>query len=962
MPFPLSPTSRGARLLAVGVCALALAHVSSLAKEEETEAVRPARPDTVWIIAADSQPAATKLADALRPALSGFGLSEREMTARQWIQQLPDRSGPGDIVIVLPGVIWPSDCGAKLESYLRQGNHLLNLSPSAFSSLPSPIILETLSPPYKLSPTTARRLRLPDNQRLDFAADTAVTTPLPRQRGLGCDLVRPARFIPIAEAVDQEGRSRGSAAHLYLNTTTNYAGAVWGGLGLSPATIDDTLPETVRLIALMADRIRHGIFLADAGPEHFAYPAEESVLTGADLVNLSGEPQTVLVSLTVTRDGREMQDWSASVSLPARTLAKPLHVGPPPLKLAPGQYQVTVRIHAGEMLVDEISCPVQVIEFGPVPTREVVVTSGGDFILDGKPWHPLGMNYWPHLSVALEPKDFSRLWLSPEQYDPELVERDLQLAEQLGLNVLSIQYSDLGQARPLMDFLARANRHRLKVNIYSPAFEPLRQNLAMAQSLILGAHLNESTALFAYDVCWEGHLGDYNARSASNPRWQTWVTDRYGSVAAAEKDWQYVPPRVADTLTGPTDDQLMNDGTWRVFVAAYRRFWDDEISRSYREVRKAIQAVDPNHLIGARSGYGGNGTPMYANMMPFDLASGARYLDFISPEGYALSGDQKAFLRGGLTTAYARLVSGGKPVFWAEYGVPVRWQVEPQHYRPAEKAEELEPQRAYFHNMLWFVRETGASGCSGWWWPSGYRVDEKSDFGIVNPDGTLRPAANELSRFARAYSESWQHSPTDTLLDLDRDKYVNGYAGLYTAMADQYAQAWLDGHPAGARTAGTGTTSADTPPIAVGNVPWNGHNPPKFLNSEFTQVELRDRNGWRRIGNGELVEIPAEIARFRVRVANTAEASWLTPGESPTGGGVLLEVRDNHGRAACHPLPNAVAFLGDATFPEFDVRVDPDRPTAVVLCLVAEKRTPFGERFRVELKARPDNHAGDGSR
>jgi hypothetical protein len=903
----------------------------------------------VLLLVPDAVTAPRGFADALTRALRGQGRAVRVVSPDRWQESAAEVRDPGDLLIVLPGASFPSGGRLRLEAFLKAGNHLLNLSTAAFASLSDPPILETLSPAYKTYPTRADGLQLPE-RKWTFAEEQPVSIPLPRPRGLVSGAVSPLRFIPLAQALGPDGQVRGAVAHLLVNTTTEYAGSVWGALGLSAAQIEGDARNSVGLVVDMAERMLDGLFLADAGPGHCAYLASEPVVCGADLLNQGAEAQTVQVSIAVSHDGRLTSEWSESVTLPARSGHRPTHVASPPLTLAPGEYKVDVRISRGGRTVDEIEAPLQVLDYATVSPDMIVRVRGGEFILADRPWHPLGINYWPHLSVGLEPKDFSRLWLSPENYDPDLVERDLVQAEQLGLNLLSIQYSDPAQARSLMDFMARAVRHRLKVNVYLPALEPLRPDFALARRMILDAHLPESPAFFAYDVCWEGHLGNFEARRPSDGRWQDWVMERYDSVEAAEEDWRFHPPRTAGVISGPTDRQLMEDGEWRVYVAAYRRFWDDELSRRYRRVRQAIKEFDPIHLVGARSGYGGNGTPMYADHMPFDLASGARYLDFISPEGYALSGGWNDFLKGGLTTAYARLVSGGKPVFWAEYGVPLRWQVEPSLYRPPEKSEDLEPQRAYFQHMLRFVRETGADGCSGWWWPGGYRVDERSDFGIVNPDGTLRPAARELQNAAPDYAAPWRRMVPDMSLELDRDRQVNGYAGVYTALADRYAEASLAGHVPEVRTAGTGTTSVDTPPMAVGNVPWNGHNPPKYLNAEFIRVELQVRDGWRSLENGEPVEVPAGKVRLRVSVANTAEARWLPPGPELHGGGVALQVLDQRaGRRSC-PLPAAVPFLGEATFPEIDLEVAPERSTALELVMTAEGRTTFGERFQVRLK------------
>ncbi|MBI2516294.1 MAG: hypothetical protein HYV95_05200 [Opitutae bacterium] len=940
MSFPHLPIRSGPVLLA-----LAAGAVFAAAGSVQGES---AAPGTIWLIGSDTPATPRAFTVEVSRALAERGANVRTTTPEHWSKQADSPSGPGNIAIILPDTVLTADGRPAIERFLQQGNHLLSLSPSAFSSLKEPPILETLSPAYKTHSTRTAALRWSDRS-ISRTADAMVTIPLPRGRGLGSDHVRPARFIPLVEALDAAGAYQGAAAHLYLNLTTPYTGSVWGAVGLPATTLDNTRPDSVRLVTDLIDRLQRGLFLADAGPAHVAYAAGESVVCGADLVNLAREPRTVDVTLVITGDGGPAHEWSTRATVPPRTAGQPLHLTAPPVTLTTGRYGVSMRVLADGQPIDAIDCPLEVIPFDAVSRREVVGVDGGDFVLDGRPWHPLGMNYWPHLSVGREPGDFSLSWLSPEQYDPELVERDLALAEELRLNQLSIQYAEPTQARSLMDFLARAARHRLKVNLYCPAFEPLRPDIEKAQRLIREAHLRESPAVFAYDLCWEGHLGGAAARHASDPRWQTWVVERYGSIAAAEEDWRFRPPQIAGVISGPTDEQLTTDGGWRVFVAAYRRFWDDEISHGYRNVRDAIHAVDPVHLIGARSGYGGNGTPMYAHLMPFDLASGARYLDFISPEGYALAGDWPAFLKGGLTAAYARLVSGGKPVFWAEYGVPLRWQVEAADYRPAVTAAEFEPQRAYFETMLRFVRETGAAGSSGWWWPGGYRVDEKSDFGIINPDRSLRPAARELQRAARANAEPRARFAPDVMLEMDRDQHVSGYAGIHTTLADRYVKLILDGHTPGLDTVGTGTTSANTPPVAVGNVPWTGRNPPKYLNAEFTRVEVLVGDRWHSVENGETVALTGGLVHCRVSVANTAEARWLPPAADLPSGGVYLAVADGRSLARLLPLPHAVAYLEGATFAEFEIDAAPGQPVDVVLRLRAEKRTAFGEVFRLRL-------------
>jgi hypothetical protein len=183
---------------------------------------------------------------------------------------------------------------------------------------------------------------------------------------------------------------------------------------------------------------------------------------------------------------------------------------------------------------------------------------------------------------------------------------------------------------------------------------------------------------------------------------------------------------------------LTTDGSHRVAVAAYRRFVDDWMGRRYGEVKALVRRLGCRQLLSARSGYGGTGSHWADAVMPVDVAAGAEHFDFICPEAYALTGDLDQFYEGGFLTAYARGVSGGKPVVWMEYGVNVGQDPLPP---------DLANQARLYRNMLEMARRSHAAGCFAWWYPGGWRVDERTDFGIVNPDATLRPAAEVIRQF-----------------------------------------------------------------------------------------------------------------------------------------------------------------------------------------------------------------------
>ena len=83
-------------------------------------------------------------------------------------------------------------------------------------------------------------------------------------------------------------------------------------------------------------------------------------------------------------------------------------------------------------------------------------------MLDGQPWFAHGINFWPLYVMGLEKGDFFTHWLEPEYYIPELVEQDLALLEDMGVNLVSVQYRRTDQAPALRDFLARCHDHGIR--------------------------------------------------------------------------------------------------------------------------------------------------------------------------------------------------------------------------------------------------------------------------------------------------------------------------------------------------------------------------------------------------------------------------------------------------------------------------------------------------------------------
>ena len=85
------------------------------------------------------------------------------------------------------------------------------------------------------------------------------------------------------------------AAWLLLNHAPPYAGSVFACLGVNdPAALK--APSALAALSSIVARLRTGVFLREAGSEHFAYWPGEQIQLGADVVNVGSSNQSVEVA------------------------------------------------------------------------------------------------------------------------------------------------------------------------------------------------------------------------------------------------------------------------------------------------------------------------------------------------------------------------------------------------------------------------------------------------------------------------------------------------------------------------------------------------------------------------------------------------------------------------------------------------------------------------------------------
>jgi uncharacterized protein (TIGR03437 family) len=660
-------------------------------------------------------------------------------------------------------------------------------------------------------------------------------------------------------------------------------------------------PYRSQLVAALHAAIG-GVHLQSAGPSQLVWLPGETITGQAIAINMSNAPVQATLQWSISGGSGPMPQPPIPIPMGATnqntvTLTFPA--------LPNGDYTLNFQLMVGDQEVDSIASPLRV--FDPTLTRQPdqkIQAMNGAFYVNGQRVYLHGVNYWPRYGAQLD-GNFS--WLDPQYYDPVQVEADLSLLASLNFNLVNIQYvlpypNPFWQpeARSLLDFLERCRAHGIWVRLALPA--TLGDN-AFNGTLnpLLGTYLNAAflpgnDRIFAYELLWEPYIGLQNqagydgvlngvpyvenmGRAVLDPDWRTWVNDQYGSLANAQQIWGIAPPlNSSGQLTNPTDDQIATDGSWRVMVDAYRRFLDDYLGRNLGVVAREIHRTDPNTLLSYRNW--STMTSFGNSYFGYDLGTAAAHLDFFSPESYDAS-PWPVHREWGFATAYSRYRTGSKPVQWVEFG----YDAGLEYGTPAS----LSAQASFCDTMMLEIADDGADADSVWWWPGGYDSVSGTDYGIINPDGSLRACALTLAQYGGTFEKTPPEmgSGSPAVLTIDRDADARGQYGLFLNWADQYAAARAAGQPVTLVDAGAGTDTSNMPLIQAGDVPYSGTGPLKFANAEFGGLRVVCPNLDVTVENNSQVSVPAGAGcQITATMVNTGEAQWL-PASAPKGGVVL---------------------------------------------------------------------------
>jgi hypothetical protein len=869
------------------------------------------------------------------------------------------RGTPGDRLIVGAAVKITFGIAHSHTPKVKAGSHTfwidgLGTAPHPFAkflegSASEKILIETVCPAYKVYPlrdvaslrTNPHQVHTKGAERLPVP-DAAFSS-IARPRGKGFGHGGKWRWIPLLDALDASGARRGWPFWMLIHRSFQFSGATTTALAVNdPAFMTDE--AVTRALVDVARRICKGVFFAEAGSTKFSCWPDETVKLGARVINTGAEGASAAVRITIaTKEGGPPAFTESFQVTIAPNDTTTVETSWNPARFDSEVYTVTAELLENGRPLDVISHELGILATEKASPDEFVTVNGGDFRLRGKKWYPVGINFWPLYVSGSEPGDYNLGWLAPGFYDPEETERDLERMAAVGINMVSIQLGPRENIPNLLDFLRRCRKYDIKVNGFMGLASPLDFNEKELGAFIEEARLSENPVLFAYDTIWEP--GNYvfreDWRKRWNKDWAAWLVERYGSIANAEKDWGVPVPRARDGwITSPSDRQFRTDGDWRVLMAAYRRFMDDLASRKWNQAHRKLRQLDPNHLVSFRQG----------NTLPHDFTFTAtpKHIDFICPEGYSIQLGEDGYNAAGFITRYVNFTTRGKPIIWSEFGTSI-WHG--REMRPDPSAQEHQTE---YHDMFYrMAHQSGANGTAPWWWPGGYRVGERSDYGVCNPDGTPRPSALLIKKYASQFKEPREYPEPTEWITIDTDAHSGGYWHItFNHGKDAYAKAVANGKNLGIKTRGTGTTSVTVPLVAVGNRPYNGSNPPKYLNAEFNWLKIKSARGdWVEAADGAQIAVkPNAPVLATVSVGNTQEATWLTPASAQDKpGAVYLASTANSALSVKQPVLNDTPYLSDADLGEITLVPGVSGHTKIELQMTAEGRAWFGEKRRFSL-------------
>ncbi|MCI4437282.1 MAG: cellulase family glycosylhydrolase [Ignisphaera sp.] len=326
------------------------------------------------------------------------------------------------------------------------------------------------------------------------------------------------------------------------------------------------------------------------------------------------------------------------------------------------------------------------------------VRKAGDVILVGGGFKfLLGLNYWPRkLNI--------RMW---RDWDEKAIEEDIKLMKSLGIRAIRFFIKD-------EDFADE------DTNVYTQSIEKLRKFLDI---------LNKNN-IAGFATLIVGHMSGKNWRIP----W-TRFEDLYAS-SSIEKTMKFIERIVKEFKDHPAIAGWILSNELSLVKRASNR---EEALALLRAFAGTVKSVDNAHVISS-----GDVPDSYMQETP----NVRGFVDYIGPHLYLYDTDlvRHGYMYGAMLELFSN--SGDVPVILEEFGFSTHQYSE-------------ESQARFINEVLYTALAHGASGAFIWCFsdfihesdpPYEWRPLELG-FGIVRKDGSLKPAAEVVKRFAKEVEE-----------------------------------------------------------------------------------------------------------------------------------------------------------------------------------------------------------------
>ena len=695
---------------------------------------------------------------------------------------------------------------AKSGQSIGSGHHSYAFADVILASAPgieseTPLAIDSLAPMYELYPiTNGAELVTSENQVFvsdrDYKLSDYVVSCHPGRQGLGYNNNRTSRFVPLIEIKDEKGLHSGYAAwmHIFSSTNPTINGKMEGSILACFSSVTDefynadgiaAIVETVKTMTL-------NTFIVEGGTEEHIYVEEDtdSIVAGIAFVDLSGDKTEGLVASVDLYKGNTKLGGFSSTELTAKTIRNNISQIYGSYDVSKGQPDRAVAtLTLNGKVIDKIEQDVSF--WAPKENPSFIYMEDGYFKRDGKIVNFFGVNYMPSYGIAEPNSSYFENYIMRPSYDPTVVANDLDRIVDLGMNSVSVfvHYPYAIDNNNMLHLIQLCEERGIYVNLsIRDVCYPLKDyKEAETEKLITYQHFHENDNVYAYDICWEPRIGSYDdtryiGRKSYDAAWLEWIGVQYGSLANAEKAWGVTlskteegAPYVSDEILNSTDAKYLK------VTSAYYRFLDDHIAKVMNEGIQHMQPIAPNQMITFRMSMSGSGYRS-GSYKPsthcFDFSYLASTLAYMEPEGYALAPNDAAALQIPIANAYARYVSPEAPVVWKEYGQQV-WTKgnNATNFEPNDNA--MQYVYNYYKYTLEYCLNAYTSGMYCWYYAGGFRINENSDFGILNADGSDRPVTALLREYAPKFINQGERPEAEVLIEVERDNMVGGMFGIY---------------------------------------------------------------------------------------------------------------------------------------------------------------------------------------